>query len=189
LTIQGLPTQSVIYGGNSRVFGVAAGVSVTLTNLTVTGGTAIADSLNAIEDSTFGFGGGIYNAGTLTLSGCTVYWNTAANGFTTATQSTASGYGGGIYNTGTLTVSGCTLSHNSAQFGGGIYNEYGATLTVRGSTLSYNSAQSGGGIYSVGPIPHKKGGGMMAIGSSLFSNNAGGNVFGSYVDQKGNTFL
>jgi hypothetical protein len=174
LTIQGLPNNPVIDGDYSRVFDVRAGASATLTNLTITGGTGIADAYS-FDDTTGGFGGGIRNLGTLTLSGCTVSGNT--------TGIRAPGFGGGIYNAGTLTVSGCTLSHNSAQYGGGIYNNSNATATVTASTLSGNTAQvSGGGIYNWGR-------GKLAIGGSLFSNNAPDNVFGKYTDKKGNTFL
>ena len=42
-----------------------------------------------------------------------------------------------------------TLSGNSADIGGGIYNQ-GGTLTVRNSTLSGNSANTGGGISNNG---------------------------------------
>jgi predicted outer membrane repeat protein len=79
----------------------------------------------------------------------------------TVSNSTLSGNsaddGGGIYNQGTLTVSTSTLSGNIATGyygGGGIYN--GGRLTVSNSTLSGNSATysngSGGGIYTPGTL-------------------------------------
>src|SRR5262249_19239636 len=58
-------------------------------------------------------------------------------------------YGGGIYNeNAALTVINCTISGNSADYGGGIYNEggissSGATLTMSNCTISSNY---GGGI-------------------------------------------
>ncbi len=57
--------------------------------------------------------------------------------------------GGGILNWGTLSVTDCTLSQNTAQLGGGIYNDWFATVTITDSTISGNSAQvNGGGIFN-----------------------------------------
>jgi predicted outer membrane repeat protein len=107
-----------------RLLDVAAGASLTLTNLTVQNGL------------TSGAGGGILNNGTLSVSGCTVSGN-SANG------------GGGIFNAGTMTIQNSTLSGNSAGFGfgGGIYNEVGS-ITISGSTLSHNTAGDGGCIFN-----------------------------------------
>jgi hypothetical protein len=84
-----------------------------------------------------GFGGGIYNAGTLTVSNSTVSGNFAFSG-------------GGIYNTGGATVSGCILSGNNAWGGGnggGIYND-GYPLTVSHSTFSSNTPDNIYGAYT-----------------------------------------
>jgi hypothetical protein len=143
LTIQGLPTQSVISGAlsHSRVFEVAAGVSVTLTNLAIIDGTGIADAFNFDSASMDGTGGGILNLGTLTLHNCTVSGNTITTNYTRS--------GGGIYNAGSLTVDGSVLTGNSAFDGGGIFNAAGGTLSVTGSTLSANIADfEGGGLYN-----------------------------------------
>jgi hypothetical protein len=90
-----------------------------------------------------GFGGGLYNAGTLMVNNCTLASNS------TGSTDYNMGDGGGIYNGGTLTVSNSTLSGNSAStgsgLGGGIANLDG-TLTVSNSTLSPNTAFGGGGI-------------------------------------------
>jgi hypothetical protein len=101
------------------------------------------------------FGGGIFNTGTGTVSQSSLSGNLAPAGgggicnfFGTATvsQSSLSGNrgdgGGGIFNTGTLTVSQSFLSGNSAgqNFGGGIYNGFGATLNVLNhSSITANS--------------------------------------------------
>jgi hypothetical protein len=175
LTIQGLPTGSVINGaGASRVFDVGVGVSVTLANLTITGGSGIDDLFNAIGSPSDGLGGGILNSGTLTVRNCTVTGNTDLIGgpnfgggiyndlgaVLTVTGSTVSGNGnvfgpdhtgsgGGIYNAGTLTIDGSVLSGNVAFDGGGIFNAAGGTLSMTGTTLSGNSADSlGGGLYN-----------------------------------------
>ena len=42
-------------------------------------------------------------------------------------------------------MNGSTFTSNSADDGGGIFNESGGTLTVSGSTFTSNSAEGGGG--------------------------------------------
>ena len=168
LTIQGLPAGSVINGGGlSRVFAVHAGVSVTLTNLTITGGIDIAYS-GAFDDTTLGEGAGIFNLGTLTVQNCMVTGNTGEFGGPRG--------GGGIFNGvgATLTVAGSTLSANSASNGGGIFND--GTLTVTGSTLSGNTAGDGGGIYNAGGS--NKVSGTLSISNSTLSGNSAGSEGG-----------
>ena len=180
LTIQGLPAGSVINGGGlSRVFAVRAGVSVTLTNLTITRGIDIAYS-GAFDDTTVGEGAGIFNLGTLTVQNCMVTGNTGEFGGPRG--------GGGIYNgfvrnkagATTLSISGSTLSGNSAgSEGGGIYND-GSQATVMNCTITGNTAgYEGGGIYNAG---------RLTVGGSAFSANTPDNVFGGYTNKKGNTF-
>ncbi|NBB78871.1 MAG: hypothetical protein GVY36_05415 [Verrucomicrobia bacterium] len=139
-----------------RVMEIAAGHTVALHSLTLTGGKATGSFPN-------NRGGGIYNRGTLTLDWSTLSGNSAAfgggiynRGTLTLTQSTLSGNyaadnGGGIYIDGTLTLDQSTLSGNSAANGGGIYNT--DTLTLTQSTLSGNSAaDDGGGISNFGTL-------------------------------------
>ncbi len=96
-----------------RLFDVAAGASLTLTNLTLRGG---------IED----FGGAIYNVGTLSLDSVTLQNNFAY------------GFGGAIYNAGSLSLTSVTLQKNSAELGGAIYST--GTLTMQDCTVKYNTA-------------------------------------------------
>jgi hypothetical protein len=130
VTIAGPGAGKLAVSGNhvSRVFEVAKlQKPVTLSGLTIDNGAA-----NASD------GGGILNQGAmLTVSDCTLSGNSSFYG------------GGGIFNVGTLKVSGCTLSDNvvTAGPGGGIANG-GGTLTVSSSTLSGNSADNGGGIFN-----------------------------------------
>jgi parallel beta-helix repeat protein len=150
-----------------RLFDVATGASLTLTNLTVQNGLAS------------GAGGGILNNGTLSVSGCTVSGNSAGSdggglsnfGTMTVQNSTlsgnsADGVGGGIDNeVGSITISGSTLSHNSTPgFGGGIYNGE-ANLDISGCTVSHNTAtEDGGGIYLYQS-------GSVSIDNSVVCNN------------------
>ncbi len=86
-----------------------------------------------VSDCTFtgniaGYGGGIYNSGTLTVSNSTFTGNDAGS------------YpygGGGLDNFGTLTVTNCTVSGNTSPGAGGIYNADSLTLNntiVAGNT-------------------------------------------------------
>ena len=78
------------------VFIVNAGVTASLSGLTITDGVATN-------------GAGINNSGNLTVSDATILHNLAGES------------GGGIYNAGTLTLTGSTLTQNQAADGAGIY--------------------------------------------------------------------
>ncbi|MDJ0528275.1 MAG: Calx-beta domain-containing protein, partial [Microcystis sp. M53600_WE12] len=137
--------------------------TLTLTDSTITG--------NTTNNTVYGYGGGIYNAGTSTLTNSTISGNTANFygggifnylGTLTLTDSTITGnttnntvygYGGGIYNNvGTLTLTNSTITGNTANngYGGGIYNNMlsTSTLLLTNSTISGNTADYGGGIYN-----------------------------------------
>ena len=78
--------------------------------------------------------------------------------------------GGGIYNNyGTLTITNSTLISNTATFnGGGIYNETGTT-TVTGSRILNNTATTnGGGVYNYLDIA----GATSVTGSCIVGNSA-----------------
>jgi hypothetical protein len=153
LHIEG-PAGGLTINGNANgtsVFGIAAGKTVEMANLSITNG----KSLSA---------GGIVNHGTLTLSDCGITGNVATD---------STGVGGGIYNTGVLTLTQCSVTNNYARKkGGGIYNAGSGTLTVNGcnisnnSTLTLSSDYGGGGIYSEGKL---------TITDSTLSNNGSGN--------------
>jgi hypothetical protein len=158
LTING--NGATINGGTDiRVFTITGNVSVTINNLTMTGG-----GCNSACPRQYDFGGGIYNTGTLTISNSTLSSNSATNG------------GGGIYNaSGTVTLTNSTLSSNSATYGSGIYNASG-TMTISNSTLSGNSAfDGGGGIYNAS-------GTVTISNSTLSGNSANGGGGGIYND-------
>ncbi len=107
------------------VFQVDSGVTATLSELTITEGSATN-------------GGGIENAGALAVTDSTITGNNAGNG-------------GGIDNSGSLTVTGSTISNNGASnTGGGIDNS--GSLSIIGSTIANNGASSGGGIRNTGTL-------------------------------------
>jgi hypothetical protein len=139
----------------SAAFYVYYGASLSLYNVTITGGATsgyggviyngngASTSLNisAISGASAFRGGGIFNSGNLTITGSKISGNTAS-------------YGGGIYNYGNLSVSSATvlgtvvvsstITGNHADYhGGGIYNSYSATIS--NSTISDNTAARNGG--------------------------------------------
>jgi hypothetical protein len=124
LTINGpgVASLTVSGGGGVRVFEINAGVTATLSNVTVANGSA-------------DIGAGALNNGTLNVTGSIFSGNSAFEG-------------GGIGNGGRLNVTGSTIAGNSASaFGGGIL-EFGS-LSLASSTLSGNDADFGGGIHIV----------------------------------------
>jgi len=149
ITISGPGADNLAVDGNanSRVFHIGSGQTLTISGLTITGGSA---SGNFPDDS----GAGIYSDhATLTVSDCAI------------TDNSAAGSGGAIYSNGqngsaTLEISNCTITGNAANKfandgGGGIYsdgrNQGVAVVTINSSTVTDNSAQGfGGAIFSNG---------------------------------------
>ncbi len=174
LTVTGAGEATTIVDGQAldRVFDIAAGITASLSNLTVRNGNIV------------GFGGGIRNAGDLTLTNVTVRNNIASSsggairsqGATTSltltnvtfSNNTAGNRGGGIYlqNTGaTLVMTGGSISDNTATTqGGGIYND-DASATLNNVTVSGNNGDDGAGIFSIGA------GNTLTVTDSTFSSN------------------
>jgi len=144
-----------------RVFHVFPGASLTLENLTVTGGQAFdgggifneapvivtgsptiaggrltLTNVNVRNNEAFNQGGGIFTGGTLTVTGSTIAQNLAGS------------RGGAVNNTGTSAYLNATLSANtSVSRGGGVFNESGAFAGMINVTVADNAAGSrGGGI-------------------------------------------
>lgn len=125
VTIDGIGSGGLVISGNHavEVFWVNAGVTATITNLTIADGTS-ADS------------GGIRNQGTLTVANCTLRGNSSPSG-------------AAIINQAILTLTNSTLSGNSASFvGGGLWQASSGTATIVNNTFVGNSAVLGGAIYS-----------------------------------------
>lgn len=161
LTVQG--------PGDSSVFAVGSGTTVTLSGLAITGGR--------------GNGGGIFNQGTLTLGNVTVQGNTAGD------PTNGGGTGAGIWNAvgATLTLNGSTVSGNSAignlsyapSRGGGMAND--GTATLHNSTVSGNSASQGFG----GGISNTLGTSALALNDSTVSVNSSQGTNGGGIDNRG----
>ncbi|MGH9087670.1 MAG: beta strand repeat-containing protein [Acidimicrobiales bacterium] len=166
LTVAAVPGTSVTLtgttaSGSSPVLTVPTGASVTVRDVTITGGHTTSGS---------GGGGVVVTGGALALVGDTVSGNTAVLGggiaevggtltmlddtVTGNTQSGSTGpvglaAGAGIAASGgTVTISGTTITANTSagDGGAGLFAAGDATVTITGSTVSGNQGAIGGGI-------------------------------------------
>ena len=174
LTISGNGAANTIISGNDarRVFFVNSIATVNLSGIAITHG--------------YGYGGGIYNEGSLRMTNCVV----------TANRSTDRG--GGIWNggvDGTLFLINSHVTNNEAMEGGGIYNAtLTGTLVVTNSIISGNRAFYGGGLAGGGVLYNSTisdnralggGGGIYNFGTLSLSNSiianstAGGDCYSS----------
>jgi len=171
------PSTTIVDGTNSgNVFSVGAGISLTLSNLTIQRGVG------------YSGGGGVDNAGTLTVSNSIFYLNTALSGGAIlntgmATISLTSFYGnspyffghtascGAIDNRSAMTITASTFdtnyTNNNFTSGGALCN--GGTMTITASTFHNNSSSGnnagyGGAIYNYA--------GTLAVTNSTFSANS-----------------
>lgn len=157
LFIQGQSAQTTIIDARNldRVFEVFPGITLQLSDLTITGG-----DLAGRDD-----GGGIrVDNGTLQLNNVVLIGNRAANG-------------GGIHNSfGLVTVMNSTLADNRAEgmpgdgFGGAI-DSLGGTVTIQQSTLNDNFAMAAGGGVSASADTL---GGSLSVESSTIAQNTAG---------------
>jgi predicted outer membrane repeat protein len=148
LTLNGAKAATTIIDGtnSANVFTVGAGISLTLSNLTIEKGVGYTG------------GGGVNNSGTLTVNNSLFYVNTALSG-------------GAILNTGKAIISKTTFSGNSPYFFGrsagcgAIDNRSAMTITASTFDTNYanNNFTSGGAICN---------GGTLTITSSTLSNNS-----------------
>src|SRR5215470_7815584 len=148
LDLVGGPAHATIVDGAEldRVFLVGAGITVTMTGITIENG-----FVPPLGEG----GGGVLNLGHLTLTD-------------SAVLSSATDLGGGIFNAAgsSLTLEGCSIRDNRADdAGGGIRNE--GTLQVGGSEVFNNvGGRDGGGIANAGSLA--------VSGSTILGNRAVG---------------
>jgi len=181
LTIRGAGADTIIVaGGLGGIFAISSGCTVTIENITLTGG----------KGSGTEGGGAIYNAGTLELIDCTFTGNEVGNrnggaicnysgeltltGCTfTGNEAGGNGSSGAIYNSGgELTLTGCTFTGNKAGSSGGAIFNSGGELTLEDCTFTGNNAtKNGGAICDYGTLT--------LTGCTFTGNNAtdGGAVY------------
>jgi hypothetical protein len=168
LTINGAGanTTTVNAQQQGRVFSINSSVTVTLSNLTITGG-------NTSDD-----GGGIRTEGALTVLNCQI------------TGNSCNLWGGGLRSVSgsTLKVINSTVSNNTSAAGvsggGGFSNDNG-TLTVTNSTISGNQA-IGTGDNNAGGIHHNNGN-LTVINSTIANNLANGSTGAGGIRREGGT--
>lgn len=110
-------------GASFRLIAVESSGDLTLSNVTVSGGSQ-------------NHGGAIFNYGTLTINDSTITGSKA-------------NLGGGVFNgaAAVLNIDGSIVSKNTAGYGGGVY-DYSGVVTITNSTITGNKAiVDGGGIY------------------------------------------
>ncbi len=112
-----------------RIFYVAEGGDLSISNLTMRDGSATEDARVCIdwEDSDYTAGGAICNLGALNVTDSQFSGN-------------GSQFGGAIASVGTVTVDGSEFSGNTANSGGAVFNWGEGALRVSGSVISDNSA-------------------------------------------------
>jgi hypothetical protein len=166
LTIVGKGGNTISGDNSGRLFNVAAGATLTLSNLTLSNGFAL------------GGGGAIYNQGTVVLNGVNVLSNSCEG------DAQGNAAGGAIWSSGTLTLQNTTVQHNSAF----------ASSFLNGSTF-YDGTAYGGGIWSSGSLTLDRGTVIQsneALGYSAGNGGQdlgqpGGNAFGGGLYIAGGT--
>lgn len=192
LTLNGVKATTTIIDGTdtANVFIVGAGISLTLSNLTIEKGLGYSPG-----------GGGVNNSGTLTVKNSAFNVNTALSGgailntgtatFTNTSFNSNSPYFfghsascGAIDNRSTMTITNSTFynnyANNNSTAGGAICN--GGTMTITASTFNTNSSQgnnggNGGAIYAYA--------GTLSITNSSFYLNSATTGGGAIYNQGG----
>jgi CSLREA domain-containing protein len=166
-------------GLTDRLLRVSAGATVTIKDLTLTGGNAAAgNSASAGNAGGDGANGGaILNAGSLTLLDSAVTDSRAGNGGFggfgagaianggPGSAGGAGGSGGGIYSTGSLTLQGSTIAGNTAGSGG--------VGGVGGDGTSTGGIGGAGGIGGEGGGVANAGGTLAVVNTTFNGNDAG----------------
>jgi CSLREA domain-containing protein len=170
VTIQNGKSSYTSSNTNAFAGGIWNNGNLTLTNVTVTGNSANANTGAA-------YGGGIYSGGPLKLTNCVV----SNNQVTTVSGGIASGAG----IEGSPMVINSTISGNTARdYGGGI----DGAPTVIGSTITGNRASNGGGLHGTGILINSTVSGNSAKGDGGGISVTGGATISLYnVTVAGNT--
>lgn len=149
LTIVGEGADVTFIDGNQldRVFHVHPGATLTLSDLTITGGNGeagagirnqgrlVIERVSIVQNQSSTLGGGLFNSGIAVVSNSTIAANSADD------------EGGGVYNDGILELVSSTVSSNSSSVGGGIAHSDRAVTNIDHSTITQNQAAfRGGGI-------------------------------------------
>jgi hypothetical protein len=198
LTIVGKGADTISGANAGRLFDVAAGAKLTLSNLTLSNavandgigggaihneGTLVLNGVNVLSNQCYGApGGAIWSSGSVTLENGTLIQGNKVFGGATAS-------GGGIWSSGTLTLQNATVQGNYAfaaqgegpngaggtAFGGGIWSS--GSLTLGSGTVIETNEAVGGGAVRVAGAP-----GGNAFGGGLYLAGGTANVTGATLD-------
>ena len=178
---------ATISGGKAvRLFYVASGASLSMTNLTLANGSCLVTNgtLSPTADA-----GAIYNdGGTVTLVGCRLMNNNANKYNYSVNDVVPLARGGAIFNNGGIvSLFGSAISNNTtmsiggytgpqslgASYGGAIYNTNG-TLKIVGCNVISNECYSSGGFSSFGGAIFQSAGPLLISNSVVAGNLAVG---------------
>jgi len=154
ITISGAGSGQTIIDGNQidRVFWIDSGRTAVIKGVTLRNGDARKGG------SSYRYGGGIKNDGTLTLDDSQVISNTGI-------------YGGGIDNQGLLRVANDLISGNLASANGGGIDDWSVladSVLVTNTTIANNTANNGGGLER----DYVGSGRLRVVDSAIYSNTA-----------------
>jgi conserved repeat domain len=176
--------------GNSRIFNIEDGVTVTIVGVTLKNGHAY----NSDQDNYNNSGGAIYNNGTLNLNYCTFTGNNAHyyggviynkgllnvnNSIFTTNLDYLYNMGIAIYNSGSCNVTGCTFANNTECQG--VIATSGGNLNVVNCNFTNNTA-----VYSFGygAAIYAESVSFVTVTGSNFANNhadaEGGAIYSKY---------
>jgi hypothetical protein len=195
LIIKGSSRSGTIIDGSdsNNIFNINAGCTVTVSDLTITNGKA-------------GFGGGIFNLGTLTVNNCeftqckTIYkylgggsaicsgddstLNVKNSFFTSNDASLSTNGGGTIYTNGIASIENSNFIGNHAYGGAGIYL-FSGNMDIEGCKFINNTAISSGGALNLYTDTS-----TINVHNSVFINNIANNpISTSNIDNRYNNFL
>jgi len=123
--------------------------------------------------------GGAHSLHVVTANGTALA--TVLDGFTVTGGQAPVGAGGGVYINGSLTIANCRIVNNSANYGGGVFQEGTGRVNVISSLVERNhSGYQGGGLYINGDA---------ALTDTLVLTNTAGGDGGGLTDWAGRTDL
>ncbi len=162
-------------GAANTIVQVAADINFHRVIYVISGVTATIEGMTIQNGSLLGYGGGLYNDGTVTLN------------FSTVRNNSTGIWGGGIFNSGTLTLNNSTVSDNYADIqGGGIFNT--GTMILNNSTVSDNLGGSGSGLYNEGTLTITNGtfsGNGVGGGGGVMNNGGTLNLYNTILANSG----
>lgn len=172
---------------------VADGGSLTLSNITINGGSGDPSDNNIATNSTYASGKAkaplivVNDGGRLTVNAYAVLEYNSNEPNSSNNKFIESGYiglGGAIYCNGTLTMNGGLIQYCEAQCGGGVYVEDG-NFYLNGGTIDHNYARDIVSYRNRVGNYHKNAGGGVYVGDNATMTMTGGTVSNNQSSREG----